>query len=148
MPRSTRRGGRSYRKADTPHPVDVHVGTRVRLRRIELGITQAKLAAELGLTFQQVYKYERAANRISASQLFHIGKVLGVKVASFYEGYEEAGAPSGFAQPPAEAFRSDPMQRRDTIELLCNAFYAIDDAALRRRLLDLAKTLAGGDEPK
>jgi transcriptional regulator with XRE-family HTH domain len=140
MPRSAKPGGRGRRKADTPHPVDVHVGSRVRLRRIELGITQTKLAAELGLTFQQVQKYERATNRISASQLFHIGKVLGVKVASFYEGYEGA-------EPPAEAFQSDPLQRRDTIEL-CNAFYAIDDAAVRRRLLDLAKTLAAAGEPK
>ena len=144
MPRSARPGGRGRRKADTPHPVDIHVGSRVRLRRIELGISQEKLAAELGLTFQQVQKYERAANRISASRLFHIGKVLGVKVASFYEGYEEAGAPLGFAEPSAEA---DPLQRRDTIEL-CNAFYAIEDAAARRRMLDLAKTLAAGSEPK
>ena len=92
-------------------------------------------------------KYERAANRISASRLFQIGKVLDVKVPFFYEGYEEAGAASGFAEPPAEAFQSDLLQRRDTIELF-KAFYAIDDAALRRRLLDLARTLAAGSEPK
>jgi len=147
MPRSARPGGRGRRKADTPHPVDIHVGSRVRLRRIELGISQEKLAAELGLTFQQVQKYERAANRISASRLFQMGKALGVKVPFFYEGYEEAGAASGFAEPPAEAFQSDLLQRRDTIELF-KAFYAIDDAALRRRLLDLARTLAAGSEPK
>jgi transcriptional regulator with XRE-family HTH domain len=147
MPRSARPGGRGRRKADTPHPVDIHVGSRVRLRRTELGISQEKLAAELGLTFQQVQKYERAANRISASRLFQIGKVLDVKVPFFYEGYEEAGAASGFAEPPAEAFQSDLLQRRDTIELF-KAFYAIDDAALRRRLLDLARTLAAGSEPK
>jgi transcriptional regulator with XRE-family HTH domain len=147
MPRSARPGGRGRRKADTPHPVDIHVGSRVRLRRIELGISQEKLAAELGLTFQQVQKYERAANRISASRLFQMGKALGVKVPFFYEGYEEAGAASGFAEPPAEAFQSDLLQRRDTIELF-KAFYAIDDAALRRRLLDLARTLAAGNEPK
>ena len=147
MPRSARPGGRGRRKADTPHPVDIHVGSRVRLRRIELGINQTKLAAELGLTFQQVQKYERATNRISASRLFHIGKVLGVNVASFYEGYEEAGAPWGFAEPPAEAFQSDLLQRRDTIELV-NAFYAIDNPTLRRQLLDLAKGLAVGGEPK
>src|SRR6202035_643880 len=98
MPRSAKPGGRGRRKADTPHPVDVHVGARVRLRRIELGISQEKLAAELGVTFQQVYKYERAANRISASRLFQIGKVLGVRVPFFYEGYSDAGAPSGFCR--------------------------------------------------
>ena len=147
MPRSARPGGRGRRKADTPHPVDIHVGSRVRLRRTELGISQEKLAAELGLTFQQVQKYERAANRISASRLFQMGKVLDVKIPFFYEGYSDAGAPSGFAEPPAEAFQSDLLQRRDTIELF-KAFYAIDDAALRRRLLDLAKTLVAGGEPK
>ena len=147
MPRSARREGRGRLKADTPHPVDIHVGSRVRLRRTELGISQEKLAAELGLTFQQVQKYERAANRISASRLFQMGKVLDVKIPFFYEGYSDAGAPSGFAEPPAEAFQSDLLQRRDTIELF-KAFYAIDDAALRRRLLDLAKTLVAGGEPK
>ena len=147
MPRSARPGGRGRRKADTPHPVDIHVGARVRLRRIELGINQTKLAAELGLTFQQVQKYERAANRISASRLYHIGKVLDVKVPFFYEGYSDAGSLSGFAEPPAEAFQSDLLQRRDTIELV-NAFYAIDNPTLRRQLLDLAKGLAVGGEPK
>jgi transcriptional regulator with XRE-family HTH domain len=147
MPRSARPGGRGRRKADTPHPVDIHVGSRVRLRRIELGISQEKLAVELGLTFQQVQKYERAANRISASRLYHMGKVLDVKVPFFYEGYSDAGAPSGFAEPPAEAFQSDLLQRRDTIELV-NAFYAIDNPTLRRQLLDLAKGLAAGGEPK
>jgi transcriptional regulator with XRE-family HTH domain len=147
MPRSARPGGRGRRKADTPHPVDIHVGARVRLRRIELGMSQERLAAELGLTFQQVQKYERAANRISASRLYHIGKVLDVKVPFFYEGYNDAGSLSGFAEPPAEAFQSDLLQRRDTIELV-NAFYAIDNPTLRRQLLDLAKGLAVGGEPK
>jgi hypothetical protein len=76
-----------------------------------------------------------------------MGKVLDVEVPFFYEGYSDAGAPSGFAEPPAEAFQSYLLQRRDTIELF-KAFYAIDDAALRRRLLDLARTLAAGSEPK
>ena len=147
MPRSARPGGRGRRKADTPHPVDIHVGARVRLRRIELGMSQERLAAELGLTFQQVQKYERAANRISASRLYHIGKVLDIKVPFFYEGYSDAGSLSGFAEPPAEAFQSDLLQRRDTIELV-NAFYAIDNPTLRRQLLDLAKGLAVGGEPK
>ena len=147
MPRSARPGGRGRRKADTPHPVDIHVGARVRLRRIELGMSQERLAAELGLTFQQVQKYERASNRISASRLYHIGKVLDVKVPFFYEGYSDAGSLSGFAEPPAEAFQSDLLQRRDTIELV-NAFYAIDNPTLRRQLLDLAKGLAVGGEPK
>ena len=145
MPRSRRPGGRGRRKVDVPHPVDVYVGARVKERRNELGISQEKLAEAHGLTFQQVQKYERAANRISCSRLYHMSKVLGVDVPYFYEDYGEAG-PSGFAEPAA-TFQSDPLQRRETAELF-DAFYAIDNAALRRRLLDLAKTLAAGGEPK
>src|ERR1700738_1917817 len=143
MPRAARPGGRGRRKADTPHPVDIHVGSRVRLRRIELGISQEKLAVELGLTFQQVQKYERAANRISASRLYHMGKGLDVKVPFFYEGYSDAGAPSAFAEPPAEEFQSHLLQRSGAIELV-DSFYAIDNPTLRRQLLDLAKGLAAG----
>ena len=108
-------------------------------------MSQEKLAAELGLTFQQVQKYERAANRISCSRLYHMSKVLGVDVPYFYEDYGEAG-PSGLAEPAA-TLQSDPLQRRETAELF-DAFYAIDDQKLRRRLLDLARTLAAGGESK
>ena len=147
MPRSARPGGRGRRKADTPHPVDVHVGSRVRLRRGELGMSQEKLASELGLTFQQVQKYERAANRISASRLYYMSKVLGVDVPYFYEGYAETGAPSGFAELPAATFESDLLQRRETIELI-KAFYGIANQTLRRQMLGLAKSFAAGGEPK
>jgi transcriptional regulator with XRE-family HTH domain len=147
MPRSARPEGRGRRKADAPYPVDVHVGCRVRLRSVELGISQEKLASELGLTFQQVQKYERAANRISASRLYYMSKLLGVDVPYFYEGYRETGSPSGFAEPPAATFESDLLQRRETIELV-EAFYRIDDQTLRRQMLGLAKTFAAGGEPK
>jgi len=147
MPRSARPGGRGRRKADTPHPVDIHVGSRVRLRRGELGMSQEKLASELGLTFQQVQKYERAANRISASRLYYMSKVLGVDVPYFYEGYAETGEPSGFAELPAATFESDLLQRRETIELI-EAFYGIANQTLRRQMLGLAKSFAAGGEPK
>ena len=147
MPRSRRPGARGRRKADTPHPVDVHVGRRVRERRIELGISQEKLAAELGLTFQQVQKYERAANRISASRLYRMGMTLGVDVPYFFEGYREAGAGSGFAEPPAAAFESDPLQRREAIELL-DAFRAIGDPAERAKMLVLGRLLKSLAKPK
>src|SRR5437762_8757468 len=86
MPRSRRPGGRGRRKADAPHPVDIYVGARVKERRTELGISQEKLAEALGLTFQQVQKYERAANRVSASKLFEIARALETSVSYFYEG--------------------------------------------------------------
>ena len=147
MPRSARPGGRGRRKADAPHPVDIHVGSRVRSRRVELGMSQEKLASELGLTFQQVQKYERAANRISASRLYYMSQVLGVDVPYFYEGYAESGAISGFAESPAATFESDLLQRRETIELV-EAFYRIENQTLRRQMLGLAKSFAAGGEPK
>src|SRR5204863_415407 len=118
MPRSRRPGGRGRRKADAPHPVDIYVGARVKERRTELGISQEKLAEALGLTFQQVQKYERAANRISASRLYRMGMTLGVDVPFFFEGYHEAGVGSGFAEPPAAGFESDPLQARCGVETM------------------------------
>jgi transcriptional regulator with XRE-family HTH domain len=143
MPRSQRPRGRGRRKAETPHPIDVHVGMRVRERRAELGISQERLAAELGLTFQQVQKYERAANRISASRLYHMSKVLDVKPAFFYDGYQEAEAHRGFAEPPAETFDFNPMRRREAIELI-KAFWSIEKPELRATLLRLARSFAEG----
>jgi len=110
-------------------------------------MSQEKLASELGLTFQQVQKYERAANRISASRLYYMSKVLGVDVPYFYEEYEESGAPSGFAESPAATFESDLLQRPETIELV-EAFYRIENPTLRRQMLGLAKSFAAGGEPK
>ena len=147
MPRSARPEGRGRRKADAPHPVDLHVGSRVRSRRAELGMSQEKLASELGLTFQQVQKYERAANRISASRLYYMSKVLGVDVPYFYEGYAESGGISGFAESPVATFESDLLQRPETIELV-EAFYRIENPTLRRQMLGLAKSFAAGGEPK
>jgi transcriptional regulator with XRE-family HTH domain len=147
MPRSAKPGGRGRRKADAPHPVDLHVGSRVRSRRAELGMSQEKLASELGLTFQQVQKYERAANRISASRLYYMSQVLGVDVPYFYEGYAELGGISGFAESPAATFESDLLQRRETVELV-DAFYRIENQTLRRQMLGLAKSFAAGGEPK
>ena len=134
------RAGR--RKAGQPDPIDVHVGARLRLRRTMLRISQEKLAAALGLTFQQVQKYERAANRISASRLYQLCRILGVRIGFFYEGLDPAHAANpGFAEASAEPFDSDPLRRRETIELV-EAFYAINDRGLRCRLFEFARDLA------
>src|SRR5712692_3921224 len=133
-------------KSETPNPIDVQVGSRVRLRRNMLGLSQEKLGEAIGLTFQQVQKYERGANRIGASRLHELSRVLDVPVAFFFDDTDPVRAPAipgGFAEPPAEAFESDPLRRRETVELV-EAYYAIDDAAVRRRLFDLAKALAAG----
>jgi len=140
--RSRRRPGRQ--KSEKPNPVDIQVGSRVRLRRKMLGLSQEKLGEAIGLTYQQVQKYERGANRIGASRLYQLSEVLDVPVTFFYDDTDPVRAlaiPAGFAEPPAEAFESDPLRRRETVELV-EAYYAIDDAAARRRLFDLAKALA------
>src|SRR5579863_4484566 len=145
--RLTRRPSRQ--KSDKPNPVDVQVGSRVRLRRNMLGLSQEKLGEAIGLTFQQVQKYERGANRIGASRLHELSRVLDVPVSFFFDDVDPVRAPAipgGFAEPPAEGFESDPLRRRETIELV-EAYYAIEDAAARRRLFELARTLAAAGEP-
>ncbi|MBB2159453.1 helix-turn-helix domain-containing protein [Gluconacetobacter sacchari] len=142
-----------------PKPVDVHVGGRIRLRRALLGMSQERLGEALGLTFQQVQKYERGTNRVSASRLYELSDVLDVPVSFFFDGLERARrAPghaalevSGFAQAQ-EAFRgaSDGgplpvsemalLARRETIELV-RTYYRIEDAATRRRVLDLIRMM-------
>jgi transcriptional regulator with XRE-family HTH domain len=142
-----RRPGR--RKSEAPHPVDVHVGSRVRLRRQMLGMSQEKLGAELGLTFQQVQKYERAANRIGASRLWQLSRVLDVRPEFFYDTTDPVRAPAmpgGFAEPPADAFDADPLRKRETKELV-EAYHAIPDARVRRSLFELARALAAEIEP-
>jgi transcriptional regulator with XRE-family HTH domain len=143
--RPPRRPGRQ--KSDRPNPIDVHVGSRVRLRRNMLGLSQEKLGEAIGLTFQQVQKYERGANRIGASRLHELGQILDVPVQFFYDKEDPVRAPavSGFAETPQEGFDSDPLRRRETIELV-NAYHQIPDAAVRRRLFDLAKVLAAESE--
>ena len=144
--RAPRRAGR--RKSDRPNPIDVHVGSRVRLRRNMLGLSQEKLGEAIGLTFQQVQKYERGANRIGASRLLELSRVMGVPVSFFYDETDPVHAPaipSGFEESSQEGFDSDPLRRRETLELV-DAYYQIDDTAARRRLFDLAKALAATTE--
>ncbi len=117
----------------------------MRLRRNMLGMSQEKLGEAIGLTFQQVQKYERGANRIGASRLHELSRVLDVPISFFFDDTDPVRAPAtgGFAEPPAEAFESDPLRKEETIELV-QAYLSIEDAAVRRRLLDLAKALAAG----
>jgi transcriptional regulator with XRE-family HTH domain len=140
----TRRPGR--RKGDKPNPIDVHVGSRVRLRRNMLGLSQEKLGEAIGLTFQQVQKYERGANRIGASRLHDLSRVLDVPVSFFFDDMDPVRAPAipaGFAEQSPEAFDSDPLRKRETVELV-KAYYTVEDPLVRRRLFELAKALATG----
>jgi transcriptional regulator with XRE-family HTH domain len=136
---ATRRGGRATGR---PNPVDIHVGGRVRLRRTLMGLSQERLAEALGLTFQQVQKYERGANRVGASRLHQLARILEVPVSYFFE---EMTAPRpGAAAGPAEEqapLDGDPMTRRETLELV-RAYYRIPDEKVRKRIFDMIKAIA------
>lgn len=131
-----------------PSPIDVHVGSRVRLRRTLLGMSQEKLGEALGLTFQQVQKYERGVNRIGASRLFDLARVLDVPISFFFDdmpGEMGLGAggrrmAAGLAEPQ-EGFDDDALHRRETLELV-RAYYRITDVSVRKRVFDLIKSLA------
>ncbi len=118
----------------SPHPVDVHVGGRVRLRRRFLGLSQKELADALGLTFQQIQKYERGANRVSASKLYETAKVLKVPLSYFFEGFEN--------QDGTERSSQELLSTAAGIELV-QAFTSIRDSNRRRKILDLIESLAG-----
>jgi len=132
------------------NPIDVHVGTRIRLRRTLLGLSQEKLGDALDLTFQQVQKYERGANRVSASRLFDLARVLDVPVGYFFEDLPEAAANLSPARargldmaPPAIAAGPEAvLGRRETLTLV-RAYYEIERPEVRKKVVDLALALAG-----
>jgi transcriptional regulator with XRE-family HTH domain len=130
-----------------PNPIDRHVGSRVRMRRMMLGMSQEKLGDALGLTFQQVQKYEKGANRIGASRLQQISQILQVPVSFFFEGApssQRSDRVEGFAEAPSPAYVSDFLATSDGLALT-KAFVRIKDAKLRRRIVDLVEQIAGED---
>jgi transcriptional regulator with XRE-family HTH domain len=151
MPRGRRRAADDDDANAKPNPIDVHVGSRVRLRRTLLGMSQEKLGEAIGLTFQQVQKYERGANRIGSSRLFDLARVLDVPVAYFFEemtAETAARTPSrikGLGESWVARLEPDPMVRRETLELV-RAYYRIGDPSVRKRLFELTKSLANATE--
>ncbi|QYZ71917.1 helix-turn-helix domain-containing protein [Neotabrizicola shimadae] len=113
------------------HPVDAHVGKRIRHRRWMIGMTQQQLADKVGIKFQQIQKYETGMNRVSASRLWDIADALGVTISFFFEGLEDAAEPAG---------APDMMADKEALELV-RSYYAIPEAQ-RRRLFDLARVLS------
>jgi len=142
---SQRKGSRGRQEDGAPNLIDIHVGSRIRLRRALLGMSQEKLGDALGLTFQQVQKYERGANRVGSSRLFDLSQILDVPVSFFFDDMsEEAKANSPAAHigglnvgPNEEASL---MERAETLGLV-KAYYAIPDAKVRSQVYALAKTL-------
>jgi len=144
--RPARRGRRP--RGDGPHPVDIHVGSRIRMRRTLLGLSQEKLGDALGLTFQQVQKYERGANRVGSSRLFEISRILDVPVSFFFEdmtGDVAAAATAQQADPTGESTQRDPLAKRETLELV-RAYYRIGDPRVRKRIFELMKAIAADGE--
>jgi transcriptional regulator with XRE-family HTH domain len=128
-----------------PNPVDIHVGSRVRYRRMIIGMSQEKLGEKMNLTFQQIQKYEKGTNRIGASRLFQLSKILEVPVGYFFEDAFAHSAPSsashGLHEPEQEGFLLDFLNSREGLELN-KAFAKIQDPKVRRRVIDLVRALS------
>lgn len=127
----------------TPDPIDIHVGSRVRMRRTLLGMSQEKLGNALGLTFQQIQKYERGANRIGSSRLFKLSQILDVPVNYFFDDMADASGKrsKGFGESGPKHFEADQLSKRETLELV-RAYYRITDAKIRKRTFELVKAIA------
>ena len=144
------RRGATRIKLVRPRPVDAHVGARVRLRRTMLGMSQEKLAQALGLTFQQVQKYERGTNRVGSSRLYELSKILDVPIQFFFDempaeiAATARGGNGGFAEAAAD-YQPDTLAKRETLELV-RAYYRIKSPRVRKKVFDLAKTLGKGDD--
>jgi len=127
-----------------PNPIDVHVGNRVRMRRMLVGMSQEKLGNALGLTFQQVQKYEKGANRVSASRLYQMASTLGVPIQFFFDDMPvltRNKETDGLAEHSNAGVLMDFLNSSEGFQL-SRAFSAIEDAVVRRRLLDLVKSLS------
>lgn len=139
-------------RSEQPDPVDIHVGARMRVRRNLIGLSQEQLGKALGLTFQQIQKYERGTNRMGSSRLFQVAQILSVPISYFFEEMPSAIATpqQGFAEGEQEGLENAPtpanrnadiLYRRETLELV-RAYYAIQDAKQRRKIYELIRSMA------
>ena len=130
----------------TPNPVDKHVGSRVRMRRLMLSLSQEKLGDALGLTFQQIQKYEKGTNRIGASRLQQISGILQVPVSFFFEGAPRVGGePKSMSGAPSPAFVSEFLATSEGLALM-KAFSDLKSAKLRRSIVHLVEQIAGEED--
>ena len=125
-----------------PKPVDIHVGARIRRRRVLLGLSQEKLAQAIGLTFQQLQKYESGANRVSSSRLYQLAKLLGEPISFFFDDMppEISGKAPGLSEA-AEPLDPGLLAKRETLEFVRN-YHRIPDGEMRRHVYDLVQTIA------
>lgn len=137
-----------------PDPIDVHVGKRLRLRRTLIGLSQEQLAAAVGVTFQQIQKYERGSNRVSASRLYDVARVLGVEIGFFFEDIgtdltanrptQNLPIQAGLSEPALPAYEADPLARNETLELV-RAYWKLPHTDTRKNVLDLLKGMGRRD---
>jgi transcriptional regulator with XRE-family HTH domain len=125
--------------------IDKEIGTRVRMRRISIGMSQEKLGEMLGLTFQQVQKYEKGMNRISVGRLVDIAKILGVDIHFFFNGIKSAKTDSGFAEEETSPYIADVMSTPEGLQLI-RTFTGIKNAKVRKSIVQLVAALAGQDD--
>lgn len=145
---SSKKTKRPEDNSDGPDPIDIHVGKRLRQRRMLVGMSQERLGESVGLTFQQIQKYERGTNRMGASRIYRFAEILSVPVAYFFEETAlGARGHTGLAETKQqkleddEALPNDLLQRRETLDLV-RAYYKIGDAKQRRKFLELVKAMA------
>jgi transcriptional regulator with XRE-family HTH domain len=131
----------------SPNPIDKHVGARVRMRRMMISMSQEKLGEKLGITFQQIQKYEKGTNRIGASRLQQIATVLGVPVSFFFDGAPVQDSSGGFSESHSPAYVSDFLATSDGLALT-KAFMKVADSKVRRRIVDLVEAIANEEEAK
>jgi|688.fasta_scaffold793384_2 transcriptional regulator with XRE-family HTH domain len=126
------------------HPVDVFVGNKLREKRIMLGLSQDAVGKTLGLSFQQIQKYERGVNRISSSRLYEFSKILSAPVGYFFDGIEfqaNDNQPAARVAEESSEYKYDEMYSRETLELM-RSYYSIKDEKTRRRFADLIRSFA------
>lgn len=129
-----------------PNPIDKYVGSRVRMRRIMLGMSQEKLGEALGLTFQQIQKYEKGTNRVGASRIQQISDILQVPVSFLFEGGPTSNASNGFGEGTSPTYVSDFLATSEGLALT-RAFTRIGDTKLRRSIVDLVEQIASREAP-
>lgn len=131
--------------SDNPHPVDVHVGKRLRLRRSILGMSQEAIGKSIGVTFQQIQKYERGINRMGASRLYDFGRALNVPVSYFFEGFGDYVQPDAMelsaAENESKVFEHEDINSRETLEIM-RVYSRIKSPAVRKRIIELIRAFA------
>lgn len=129
-----------------PNPVDVYVGARLRMRRVFLDVSQEKLSDAIGVTFQQIQKYEKGTNRISASRIYEISKALNVSISYFFDEFDESELnDERLSEARSMALNIDIMERKETIDIV-KSYYKISNLKIRKKITELLMSLADNED--